>query len=129
MDQTTQPPAEIESLRESLRVLAGAGYAGTQISEGIINALIAEFDAVQKALKRESLRAEQARKDHEGADAAFKQFSADIQKQATSMQHYEVELKKRIAELEKRIQDLAAMEQRLVTQIAQKQAILAQLET
>ncbi len=82
----------------------------------------------QKELNQERVRAEQARKDRETAEAEFKQFSDCMQKQFATLQNYEVELKKHIAELEKRIHALVAMDQRLGTQIAQKQAVLAKFE-
>jgi molecular chaperone GrpE (heat shock protein) len=87
-----------------------------------------KLNAAQESLNREAARAEQARKDREAADAEFKKFSADIQKQAAALQNYELEQKKRIAELEKRIADLGTTQQRAVGQIDETKAELARLE-
>jgi molecular chaperone GrpE (heat shock protein) len=75
-----------------------------------------KLNAAQESLNRESAKAEQARKDREAADAEFKKFSAEIQKQAATLQNYEVEQKKRIAELarlEGRKQEFAQAEAQL----------------
>lgn len=84
-----------------------------------------KLNAAQEALNRELAKAEQARKDREAVDAEFKKFSADIQKQAATLQNYEVEQKKRIAELEKRIADLGTMQQRTTGRLEETQAELA----
>jgi chromosome segregation ATPase len=91
-------------------------------------AIQVKLNAAQEALNRELTRAEQARKDREAAEAEFKKFSTDIQKQAATLQNYELEQKKRIAELEKRINDHAAAEARIVTQIEQTKAELTRLD-
>jgi DNA repair exonuclease SbcCD ATPase subunit len=91
-------------------------------------AIQVKLNAAQEALNRETVRADQARKDREAAEAEFRQFSTEIQKQAGVLQNYEMEQKKRIAELEKRINDHSAMEQRLVTQVEQTKTALAALE-
>ena len=91
-------------------------------------AIQVKLNAAQEALNRETTRADQARRDREAAEAEFKKFSADIQQQAAALQNYEVEQKKRIAELEKRINDHAGAESRLVTQIEQTKAELVRLE-
>lgn len=91
-------------------------------------AIQVKLNAAQEALNRENARAEQARKDREAADAEFKKFSADIQKQAATLQNYELEQKKRIAELEKRIADLGTVQQRSLSQIDETNTELKRLE-
>ena len=91
-------------------------------------AIQVKLNAAQETLNRESARAEQARKDREAAEAEFKQFSAGVQKEAATLQNYELEQKKRIAELEKRIADLGTMQQRVTGQIEQTQEELTRLE-
>ena len=91
-------------------------------------AIQVKLNAAQESLNRETARAEQARKDREAADAEFKKFSADIQKQAAALQNYELEQKKQIAELEKRIADLGTTQQRAVGQMDETKAELVRLE-
>ena len=91
-------------------------------------AIQVKLNAAQETLNRESARAEQARRDREAADTEFKKFSDDIQKQASALQNYEIEQKKRIVELEKRIADLGTMQQRVLGQIEQTQEELKSLE-
>lgn len=91
-------------------------------------AIQVKLNAAQETLNRESAKAEQARKDREAAEAEFKHFSAEIQKQAATLQNYEVEQKKRIAEQEKRIADLGTMQLRSTGQLEETKAELARLE-
>ena len=73
-------------------------------------------------------RPRQDLKDREAAEVELKQFSIDIHKQAATLQNYEVEQRKLIAELEKRINDRAAAEARIVTQIEQTKTELVHLD-
>lgn len=91
-------------------------------------AIQVKLSAAQESMNRETARAEQARRDRESAEAEFKNFTASIQAQAATLQHYEVEQKKRIAELEKRIADLGAIEQRALGRVQDADAELKRLE-
>ncbi|HEY1048140.1 MAG TPA: hypothetical protein VGE39_00235, partial [Prosthecobacter sp.] len=116
------------------QALSGLESRQTEINKSLRRAseeelaIQVKLSAAQEALNRESARAEQARKDREAADAEFKNFSASIQKQAATLQNYEVEQKKRIAELEKRIADLGTMQQRASGRIEETEIELRRLE-
>jgi len=116
------------------QALAGLESRQTEINKSLRKAseedlaIQVKLNAAQETLNREAARAEQARKDREAADAEFKKFSADIQKQAAALQNYELEQKKHITELEKRIADLGTTQQRAMGQIDETKAELARLE-
>ena len=116
------------------QALAGLESRQTEINQSLRKAseedlaIQVKLNAAQEALNRESARAEQARKDRDAAEVEFKKFSADIQKQAVVLQNYELEQKKRIAELEKRIAALGTTQQRAEGQINETKAELVRLE-
>lgn len=116
------------------QALAGLESRQTEINQSLRKAseedlaIQVKLNAAQEALNRESARAEQARKDRDAAEAEFKKFSGEIQKQAAVLQNYELEQKKRIAELEKRIAALGTTQQRAEGQINETKAELVRLE-